>query len=272
MTITDVAAARQSHADIAAYLELLRASSRAKPTMTLRRSQLSRLAEAFPGRPLRSLTTRDLVTFFSKRDWSTATAYSYRATLKDFYGMLHGNGVIRSNVAAELPRINVRNRVMLPASEDSIGREDVGERCRLMLDLGARQGLRRGEIAQIHPRDLYRDADGWLLIVHGKGAKDRVIPLHDDIANRIQANGPGWLFPSPMGGHLSAQRVGTILGDSLPEGVTAHSLRRRFATKIYTETHDVRAVQQLLGHASLDVTQRYIGPRPDAMRAAIAHS
>jgi integrase/recombinase XerC len=267
-------AARQSHADIAAYLEFLRASSRARSTVSLRLSQLSRLAEAFPSRSLRSLTTRDLVTFVSKPDWSTGTAYSFRATLKDFYGMLFRDGVIRSNVAAELPRITVRNRIMLPAPEDSvIDREDLGERTQLMLDLGARQGLRRGEIAQIHSRDLYRDSAGWLLIVHGKGSKDRVIPLHDDIADRIRANGPGWLFPSSRGyGHLVATSVGKILTDSLPEGVTAHSLRRRFATKIYTETNDVRAVQQLLGHTSLDVTQRYIGPRPDSMRAAIAHS
>ena len=269
------AVARQSHSDIASYLELLRASSRASSTVGLRLSQLSRLVEAFPGRSLRSLTTRDLVTFVSKhRDWSTGTAYSFRATIKDFYGMLLRDGTIRSNVAAELPRIHVRNRAMLPAPEDSVvDREDLGERTRLMLDLGARQGLRRGEIAQIHSRDLYRDSSGWLLIVHGKGAKDRVIPLHEDIAERIRANGPGWLFTSSRGyGHLVATSVGKILTDTLPEGVTAHSLRRRFATKIYTETNDVRAVQQLLGHTSLDVTQRYIGPRPDSMRAAIAHS
>ena len=193
--------------------------------------------------------------------------------MKGFYGMLLRNGVVRSNVAAEMPRVRVRNPIMMPAPESSVvDREDLDERTRLMLDLGARQGLRRAEIAQIHPRDLHRDSGGWLLIVHGKGSKDRVIPLHEDIADRIRANGPGWLFPSPRGGHLSPCRVGVILTDTLPEGVTAHSLRRRFATKIYTETNDVRAVQQLLGHTSLDVTQRYIGPRPDSMRAAMLHS
>jgi integrase/recombinase XerC len=263
---------RQTYADIAAYTEFLRASSRASTTVALRRWQLSTVAEAFPGRSLRSLTTQDLVTFFSRQDWSSGTAYSFRATLKGFYGMLLKNGVIRSNVAAELPTIHVRNRIMLPAPERSVvDRVDLDERTQLMLDLGARQGLRRAEIAQIHSRDLYRDSGGWLLIVHGKGLKDRVIPLHEDIADRIAASPRGWLFPG-RSGHLSPCRVGVILTDSLPEGVTAHSLRRRFATKIYTETNDVRAVQQLLGHTSLDVTQRYIGPRPDSMRAAIAHS
>ena len=66
--------------------------------------------------------------------------------------------------------------------------------------------------------------------------------------------------------------VGVILDRALPEGWSSHSLRRRFATKIYNETKDLRAVQQLLGHTSLDVTQRYIGTRGDALRDALGHA
>lgn len=236
-------------------------------------SQLGRLAEAYPRTPLRSLQGRHLCEFFSARDWSTGTAYSFRATLRDFYAMLVRVGRIKTNPADDLPVIRVKNRAMLPAPESAVmGRQDLDDRTRLMLDLGARQGLRRIEIARIHSRDLVREEHGWSLIVHGKGDKDRMIPLHADIGERIHAAGPGWLFPSPRGGHMAATSVGKILTDVLPEGWSAHSLRRRFATRIYDESKDLRAIQQLLGHASLDVTQRYIGTRADSLRSALGHS
>lgn len=264
----------ESGSDVADYLELLRASGRADSTLMLRRSQLGRLSEGFPKRSIRTLSEADLVRFFAEHSrWGSSTAYSYRATLKDFYGMLLKRGAIESNPVNGVPRIRVRNRTMIAAPESAVvERDDLDDRTRLMLDLGARQGLRRAEIAQIQRRDLVREDGGWSLIVHGKGSKDRVVPLHHDIAERILASPYGWLFPSPNGGHLSASYVGEVLGNVLPEGWSSHSLRRRFATKIYSETKDLRAVQQLLGHTSLDVTQRYIGTRGDALRDALGHA
>lgn len=265
--------ATTSHLDIAAYRSLLKASNRATSTIMLRTSQLRRLAEAYPRKPLRSLTAHDLIAFFAARDWGTASAYSFRATLKDFYAMLLRDGHVKKNVAHDVPRITVRNRAMMPAPESAVvDRVDLDERTRLLVELGARQGLRRGEIACIHLRDLVRDGDRWVLVVHGKGNKDRVIPLHDDLAVRIRAAARGWLLPSPRGGHLTASHVGHMIVKALPEGWSTHSLRRRFATKIYTETKDLRAVQQLLGHGSLDVTQRYIGSRPESLREALRHA
>lgn len=122
-------------------------------------------------------------------------------------------------------------------------------------------------------RDLRRDLLGWSLVVHGKGARERAIPLHDDIADRVIAAGPGWLFPSDRSasGHLSASRAGTLISQAL-KGWPSHSLRRRFATKINAETHDLRAIQKLLGHADLSTTQRYVGTDSAQLRAAVGHA
>ena len=49
-----------------------------------------------------------------------------------------------------------------------------------------------------------------------------------------------------------------------------HQLRHRFATIVYQQTNDIRAVQMLLGHASLATTQRYVKPRDNALRLAVA--
>jgi len=270
-------AAQTNAADTAAYYATLKASGGSASTLMLRRSQLGRLMEAFPRRTLRSLTTSDLIEYFSTNgsQWGSSTAYSYRCTLKNFYSVLLREGLVTSNPAAAMPRVKVKNKIMTAAPESSVlDRDDLDDRARLMLELGARQGLRRIEIARLHSRDLVRDGAGWSLIVHGKGDKDRLIPLHDDIAERLRAREAGWVFPSDRSrsGHISPDRVGFILNAALPDGWSGHSLRRRFATKIYAETHDVRAVQQLLGHTSLDVTQRYIGTQADSLRTALGHS
>lgn len=53
---------------------------------------------------------------------------------------------------------------------------------RLMLRLGAECGLRRFEIAKVHSRDVMRDLVGWSLVVVGKGDKQRIVPIGDDLA------------------------------------------------------------------------------------------
>ena len=132
-------------------------------------------------------------------------------------------------------------------------------RARVALRLAAELGLRRGEVAQVHSRDLQPDAAGnWVLLVRGKGAKDRTIPLSHDIAMMLRSLPVGYAFPGHQNGHLSAAWLGRTISALLPESVTMHSLRHRFATLAYNVDRDVFTVQQLLGHASPATTQRYV--------------
>ena len=106
--------------------------------------------------------------------------------------------------------------------------------------------------------------------MHGKGGKDRVIPISDDIARHLLALPDGWAFPSPAGGHLTEQHVGKLIANVLPDGWTAHSLRHRFATTAYAGTRDLLAVQELLGHSRPETTRGYVRLPQDALRAAVA--
>lgn len=154
----------------------------------------------------------------------------------------------------------------------STGVDKADPREQLILRLAAELGLRRAEIAVVHARDLIQDLDGWSLLVHGKGNRERVLPLGDGLALAIREAtlaGAGYAFPGGDHGHLTPRWVGTLISRILPRDVTLHQLRHRFATLTHQETGDVRLVQALLGHASLATTQRYIDMHSDQLRAGL---
>ena len=98
----------------------------------------------------------------------------------------------------------------------------------------------------------------------------RVIPITNALAHEILA-ADGFLFPGQIDGHLSAAYVSKLISRALPEGWTAHTLRHRFASRAYVGAgKDIRAVQELLGHASVATTQIYTAVEDDVMRQAVA--
>lgn len=110
-----------------------------------------------------------------------------------------------------------------------------------MIRLGAECGLRRGEIARVHSDDVVADSAGRSLIVRGKGDKQRIVPLPDDLAGIIM-DARGYLFPGRFGGHVEESYIGDHISHLLPGGYAAHTLRHRFATTAYAATHDLFVV------------------------------
>ncbi|MCF8605174.1 tyrosine-type recombinase/integrase [Gordonia sp. HY442] len=139
-----------------------------------------------------------------------------------------------------------------------------------MVSLAAFAGLRRGEIATTRGDQLADDYDGPVLRVLGKGGRTRLVPLDAGIAAQIAARGQGWTFPGQIDGHLSPAHVGKIVSRLMPGDWTAHTLRHRFASAAYSDARDIRAVQELLGHASVRTTQIYTAVPDGARRAAVA--
>ena len=256
---------------IEAFLANLARSGAPKPTLTLRSYHLRRFACDSQVDPW-SATTLDLTDHIDRREWSGSTMKTFRSTMREFYrwAMLHS--LTDRNPAELLPRVRVAAGVPRPAEEDALeaALADSDTRTRLMVRLAAFAGLRCREIALVHTDDLVRDLVGWSLVVHGKGDRIRYVPLPDDLARDLLAfaDGPGWLFPGLIDGHLSAQYVSKLIARVLP-GATAHQLRHRFATRAYQlGGRDIRAVQELLGHASVATTQIYTGVESDAVRRA----
>lgn len=256
---------------ISAWATALVAAGRTEQTVALRRYQLHRLAEHVAPRGPWDLGLEDLIGFVGRQGWSRSTRASYRAAVRSFYGWAVLTGRLDASPALALPPIGPVRPAPRPAPEDVYRRALVlaDERVQLMLRLAADVGLRRGEVAQVHRRDLLRDLNGWSLVVHGKGARQRVIPLPDDLAHRLLELPDGWAFPGNDHGHLSPRWVGKLVSRMLPPGVGMHTLRHRFATRAYAIERDVLTVQQLLGHASPVTTTHYVLVDDDVRRRVV---
>ena len=134
-------------------------------------------------------------------------------------------------------------------------------------------GLRISEALSLKRADVPRPGEGDVLIVTGKGNKTRMVPVLQNVLGLIDeyaalcpyplaAEQP--IFVGARGGPLSPriiqltmERLRGALG--LPDSATPHALRHSFATHLLSRGGDLRAIQELLGHASLSTTQVYTG-------------
>lgn len=212
----------------------------------------------------------DLSSFMADHpDWSPGTRQAVVATLRSLFGWIQRSGRRKDNPALLLPTVRVPARQPRPCPESALAAALAGadERVRLMVEAAAFCGLRRHEIAQLHSDQLTRTLIGAAVEIKGKGGRVRIVPISDTLADAIAAR-PGWTFPGRTDGHLSAQSVGKLVGQALPGKWTTHTLRHRFASAAYAGDNDLRAVQELLGHASVATTQIYTLVPDEARRRA----
>jgi len=259
------------HQAITRWTTWLAAGGASPDTLRLRRLQLRRIGADIGGHPF-TTTDEELTMWFALHQWAPETRRSHLAAVRSFYRWAVDHGHATVDPTRLLPRPHPTPAEPRPASEQAVDRAlaAADDRQRLMVELAARHGLRRGEISRIHSDDLIGDAGDVLLAVHGKGGKDRVIPLLDRTAAALRRNGPGWIFPNGKGSHLSPGHVGVLITRALPPGVTPHMLRHRFATVVYRATLDIRNLQRLLGHASVATTQRYAAADPAELRRVLS--
>ena len=150
--------------------------------------------------------------------------------------------------------------------EAALRRSD--DRVKLILRLAHDAGLRRAEIAVVHSEDLFEDLDGWSLRVHGKGRRERDVPLTPRLALELRSLPSGWAFPGDDGGHLSPRWIGKLATTALPDEWTLHTLRHSFGSRVYAHA-DLAVAQDALGHASPATTRIYVVVPNQRVRAAV---
>lgn len=275
---------------IAAWITYLKAANRTPNTIRIRRYYVERFAARCEVGP-ESTTFGDLIEFLGNDEWGGETRKCARAGLVSFFSWMVDDGRIAAerNPALKLPKVGTETALPRPAPDDVLqqGLWFADQKEELMLMLAGYAGLRREEIAKVHARDF--DWDRNELLVHGKGRKERKVPVHPDLGRVVRAEfdrrargivGRGfrlyvegidqdsYLFPGKYG-HVGADRVGKILIKLLAGPWTGHTLRHRFATKAYLPERDLRAVQELLGHSKPETTARYVETPSEAKAAAV---
>jgi integrase/recombinase XerC len=217
------------------------------------------------------------------RGYARTSLVRKAAAIRTFYAWAHRRGLVASNPAATLARPAAASRLpaVLRAPEAAAlasvpnAADPVGLRDRAILELLYGCGLRVAELSGLSIGDI--DLVGRRVRVMGKGGKERVVPLGDYAALAVEAyleRGRPAMDPAAGDPHLAplffnrrrrpvsprdvramVQRYARITMQG--RKVSPHTFRHSFATHLLEGGADIRAVQELLGHASLATTQRY---------------
>ncbi len=248
------------------YRQHLAALGRAPATIELRCHYPAQLFTDLGQSPW-TVSTGDVERWINAHDWSQQTHRIVLVSLRQFYAWAVAAGHVDASPVARLTPPRQPRYVAHPMPDDVYAaalERAHGDTFWILRTLAA-TGLRRSECASLLSSQLAGD---WLT-VEGKGGVQRRIPIADPEVVALIRSRRGRVFSTidgrVMSGVALASRVRKATG-----GFGPHTLRSRYATRIYRATGDVLAVQQLLGHASLATTQTYLGLGEDRLIAAAA--
>lgn len=243
---------------------------RRETTVAIRVRHIKRLMVWTEARNLdiASLATRDLVGWLTTEVGpKPETKKSAKASLGVFYAWAAIYGYADEDATKDLPTIRVPAALPRPCPEAQLHRgmqRATRPRDVLMLLLAAYAGMRASEIAGLHTRDIFNGK----IRVSGKGGKERIVPLHPDIAEWLPWFDDGPFFPSSLRvvGHVWPASIGRRVRWLLNSpGWGCHTLRHRFATEIYQRDSDLLALRDLLGHSSVATTEIYARTNVDRL-------
>ena len=233
------------------------------------------------------LAMRGFLAHLARRKLSRRTIARTLSTVRSFYRYLHRNEIVEANPARAVssPRLEkylpgYLDRVQIDllfqmAEARAWEGEFVAVRNLAILELFYSTGMRLSELQGISSGDI--DLVTQQVKVRGKGRKERIVPVGDHATRAlrnyeskrdelIRVAGPGAdrraYFLARSGKRIGVRAVQKAVAaflDQLDEdaGLSVHSLRHTFATHLLDAGADLRAVQELLGHASISTTQIY---------------
>ncbi|MGX7679058.1 tyrosine-type recombinase/integrase [Jatrophihabitans sp. DSM 45814] len=216
------------------------------------------------------LTLHDLVAWFARHDrWGGDYRRSVRSSVRKFYAWGIETELTLKDPTRYLRTPRPKRPVPRPTPEWLINEAllHAAERERLMILLAACCSMRRGEITMFHTDWI----EGDEIRIRGKGARQRLVPIPEIVAVELAKLHPGYVFPRPgVDEPMTPAHVGKLISRALGPGYTGHTLRHRFSTKAYAAERDLVAVQELLGHSSIETTRIYTAVPDGAKRRAAA--
>lgn len=274
------------HPFVSAFSEYLRAECHLSDnTVQAYRRDMRRFYEWAGDRKPQKLNVNDLsdyAAWLHAKNLSPASLARHLISLKMFYRYLQLEAITLDNPAELLGSQKLWQRIPQVMSPETIERmllqpltnKHCKARDRALLELLYATGCRASEISNLKVRDVRLD-DG-LVICRGKGDKERVVPLGGRAIEAVRVYlrderptlaGPGedpspYLLLSRRGKPVRRERVWELVKSyALQAGahpdVSPHTLRHSFATHLLAGGADLRLVQEMLGHSSIQTTQIY---------------
>ena len=268
------------------FLEALAAErGRSQKTISAYNSDLTQANNTIPGGLIGADSDTIQKYLSSLPDKPTSIARKTSA-LRNFYKFLMLEKIISHNPSAnlELPKQTRKLPKFLSMDEidlliSSAGDIKTSVRLRAMIELLYASGLRVSELCELPITAILGDK----LLIHGKGAKERIVPMHDgaiDALNRwLKARGDTeskYVFPSNgKSGHITRDgffkilKKCAILSGIDPNRVSPHVLRHSFASHLLAGGANLRAIQTMLGHEDISTTQIYTHVMPEQLQETI---
>ncbi|MBI4913287.1 MAG: tyrosine-type recombinase/integrase [Acidobacteria bacterium] len=270
-----------------AFLTEQRARAVSPHTLRAQKGDLGKLlafarSEAWNGWGQKPRALRGFAHALGRRGLDPSSQARILSTVRGFFGWMYETGRLPSNPSEGLrnPRLPRRLPPFLTEGESAAllklppPTDFPSARTTALLELLYASGLRVAELVGLDLGDLLLEER--TLRVLGKGGKERLVPFHH-AAGRVLGDYLGYrkafleahslppaaaVFLNQRGGRLTATSVRKLLQAALDHAavrarVSPHALRHSFATHLLNRGMDLRAIQELLGHASLSTTQRY---------------
>ncbi len=265
--------------DVERYLEDLRVERRSSPhTIAAYARDLKRFAEEVGGTPSAMIGTADIRRFAARLHaggLSPRSIARHLSSVRGLFAYLVRRGDVGANPASGVRAPKIRDRLPKTLDVDQTAMlftntavTPIEIRDRAIAELFYSSGLRLAELVGMDVRDL--DLANGFATVTGKGQKVRIVPVGRTarlaiktwLATREPLRGDDPLFTSRQGTRLSARNVQLRLKrlgqtTSGNDALHPHMLRHSFASHLLESSGDLRAVQELLGHANISTTQIY---------------
>ncbi len=268
------------------FLEALVAErGRSEKTIASYASDLNHANDALP-HGLMDATADEIQNYLSSLSDRASSIARKASALRGFYKFLMLEKIITTNPtknielpkrARPLPKLLSVEEIELLIS--SAGDTKNSTRLRAMLELVYASGLRVSELCELPMTSILGDH----LLVHGKGAKERMVPMHAgaiDALNKWLAlrgdTDSKYVFPgSGKTGHITRDgffkilKKCAILAGIDPNHVSPHVLRHSFASHLLSHGANLRAIQTMLGHEDISTTQIYTHVLPEQLRETV---
>jgi len=247
------------------------------------KAEASEILDASVLKAIDHLTIRGFLATLHKKCCAKSTIARKLAVLRAFFTYCVRADLIDLNPAKQVksPKqekhlpdtLTIDQAINVVVSPKGKGWRDLRDRSILETLYGT--GIRVSELVGLDVGDLYFPSE--VIRVFGKGRKERIVPIGSKALEALAAylklrpkKGDG-LFCNHRNGRLTSRSVGRIVKKYMRQidhpGSSPHTLRHTFATHLLEGGADLRAVQELLGHASLSTTQRYTHLQMDHLMA-----